>query len=328
MSVINPSLSVPQPSHGWVALLLHVLSQTYRRWLALPETWQLAELSESKEWRLEGETFWRERVQELIAAGFWPAGVNRKTSPGTSFLRGLSVTHVVKNLQAELQRCADPLAGPYSIVTYYDANYPDLLRQIIDPPAAIFCCGNLQALERPCVGLIGSRKASRYASKLAYDVAVMLADRGYQVVSGGAYGCDAAAHWGTLGTSIDPVPTTAVMAGGLETLYPRGNRHLFEQIRVRQGLFLSERLWHASCRPYDFPIRNRIIAGLSLGTIVVQAAKKSGAISTANLALQQGREVVVVDSPGLDIRFEGNRQLIDAGAPMASTPMDLVACLV
>jgi DNA processing protein len=134
------------------------------------------------------------------------------------------------------------------------------------------------------------------------------------VVSGGAFGCDIAAHLGVLRGRFNPAPAICVFAGGLARLYPRANDRVFRQLLATGGVLVSERLWYASCRPRDFTARNRIIAGLSGLTVVMQAAQRSGALVTARLALDRGADVAVLHHPQDDVRARGSQQLLADGA--------------
>lgn len=161
-----------------------------------------------------------------------------------------------------------------------DPRYPYLLRHIEDPPLGIFYLGNLALLEKPSLGIVGARKAASDAIHETQRLAELLANEGAAVVSGGAMGIDTAAHLGTLMSRERESPAISVQAGSLERLYPKCNDYLFRRILSSGGLFLSERLLGSQPRPYDFPVRNRIISGLSNRILVMQASLRSGAIST------------------------------------------------
>lgn len=196
-----------------------------------------------------------------------------------------------------------------------DPRYPPLLKVIKDPPAALTVMGDECLLMKQMVAIIGSRKASGFAMLETEKIATRLAKRGLIIVSGGAYGCDIAAHQGALNCSTTlPIPTVVVFAGGLGNLYPKGNHRTFAELKEGRAVFLSERLWYAPIRKYDFPVRNRIISGLAHQLLIMQAGLKSGAMVTAKIALDQGRDVLVLRHPRGDIRATGSQQLIDDGA--------------
>ncbi|NRA67831.1 MAG: DNA-protecting protein DprA [Pseudobacteriovorax sp.] len=203
----------------------------------------------------------------------------------------------------------------YRYLSICQAEYPYLLRQIKSPPWGLFVKGSIDLLTRPSIAVVGARKASFDALQQARILSQSLARDGALIVSGGAIGCDAAAHLGALNLGFEPAPTAVVFAGGLDDLYPRRNHILFRDIAETGGLFLTERLFGSRAQPFHFPIRNRIIAGISNRVILIQAAEKSGAMNTVRTALDFGRDVMVFDGDNDDIRFSGNRQLQFAGAP-------------
>ena len=200
------------------------------------------------------------------------------------------------------------------LIDFFHPAYPYLLKHIPDPPACLACMGDLSLLGQPKLCLVGSRKASDFAFQESRALGLALAQKGAVVVSGGAVGCDAAAHLGALESELTPAPTIVVFAGGLRKFYPQCLSSLFERLQNRNALFISERLWEYPARPIDFPVRNRIIAGLSSYLAVMQAGSKSGALKTASYALEQGREVYALVHEEDDIRAEGSRQILEDGA--------------
>jgi DNA processing protein len=205
-------------------------------------------------------------------------------------------------------------AAGATYLTYHDSAYPETLRAMADPPLALTLEGDLTLLERRRIGVVGSRKASALAMRESFALGRLLAETGFSVVSGGALGCDIAAHQGVLAARLLPPPAVCVFAGGLSALYPRRNEWVFRQLRGQGGLLASERFWWAYCRPIDFPARNRIIAGLSEMVVVMQATQRSGALITARLALDQGRDVAVLEHPADDVRALGSTALLTDGA--------------
>lgn len=195
-----------------------------------------------------------------------------------------------------------------------EKHYPSLLNCISDPPWAITYWGDSELFSKDAVALVGARKASSHALEQSYAFGHAAADNGLTVVSGGAFGCDIAGHRGVLLSSASPCPAIVVLASGLSNLYPRANEPWFREIRRRGGILMSERLWWAACRPNDFLVRNRLISGLAKATCIMQAARRSGAMTTARFALDQGRDVYVLEGDKDDIRMEGNRGLSDDGA--------------
>jgi DNA processing protein len=205
-----------------------------------------------------------------------------------------------------------------------DGVYPQLLREIFDPPVTLYVKGEwATCLEQPCVAIVGSRRSSTYGQNTATMLARDLAQRGITVISGLARGIDAAAHKGALEAGGR---TVAVMGTGLEQVYPRDHRRLAEEILEKGGALVSEFPLETPPAPQNFPYRNRVISGLSLGVVIVEAAENSGSLITARLALEQGREVFAV--PGnITSRnsFGANYLIKGAGAKLVQQWQDIVA---
>jgi len=206
-----------------------------------------------------------------------------------------------------------------TVVTLEDADYPKLLREIADPPLALYIKGSLPA-EEIAIAVVGSRHASLYgmqtAERLGYDLAL----RGVTVVSGLARGIDGASHRGALKAGGR---TVAVLGSGLTHLYPPEHEELSAQI-VEQGAVISEYPMETLPEPYNFPRRNRLISGLSLGVVVVEAAARSGALITANCALEQGREVFAVPGPITTPTSQGTHHLLKEGAKLVTSVEDIL----
>ena len=206
------------------------------------------------------------------------------------------------------------------LVTRDDAEYSAALHTIPDPPLALYVRGALTAADGVAVAIVGARHASAYglacADQLSYDVAL----RGITVVSGLARGIDAAAHAGALKASGR---TLAVLGGGVARLYPPEHVALAERI-AQQGAVLSEYPLQTPPLPEYFPRRNRIISGLSLGVVVVEASQRSGALITADCALEQGREVFAVPGPMTAVTSQGTHHLVKQGARLVTSVEDIV----
>lgn len=188
--------------------------------------------------------------------------------------------------------------------------YPPLLREISDAPALLYLKGSAALLANPCVAIVGSRRASLESRKIAAQLARKCAESGITIVSGMAMGIDESAHKGSLnevGRSI------GVLGTGIDLCYPTENRELYASM-AKNGLLLSEFAPDAKPRPANFPVRNRIISGLSLGTVVVEAAEKSGSLITAHLACEQNREVFAVPGKVYSDKSMGCQNLIRQGA--------------
>jgi DNA processing protein len=208
-----------------------------------------------------------------------------------------------------------------TFVAIGEPDYPQRLQMIDDAPPLFAVRGNTAALSLPMVGIVGARNASaagmRFAERLARD----LGAAGFAVVSGLARGIDGAAHRASLGTG-----TIAALAGGHDQIYPPEHGSLAEAI-VTEGALVSEMPMGWEPRARDFPRRNRLISGLAAGVVIVEAAKRSGSLITARMALEQGREVFAVPGSPLDPRTEGSNDLIKQGATLVTEAADVVAVL-
>ena len=199
--------------------------------------------------------------------------------------------------------------------------YPSSLKAIIPPPPVICVRGNLDVLFQQLIAIVGARNASASGRKLAKDLANDLGNAGLVVVSGLARGIDTAAHQGALDTG-----TIAVLAGGVDCVYPPENKDLYGAISTK-GLVVSEQPIKYVAQGRDFPKRNRIVSGLSLGVIIVEAGLRSGSLITANFAADQGREVYAVPGSPLDPRAKGPNRLIRDGATLIETAEHVLQAL-
>jgi DNA processing protein len=232
-----------------------------------------------------------------------------------------------RQIAAARRRAHDELARldrlNITLLTPDCSAFPSALRDIPDSPVLLYCRGHLDWLERPAVAIVGSRAASDYGRRVAAALAADLAAAGIAIVSGAAYGIDAAAHRGAL---TDGGGTIAVLGCGVDVIYPRTHAELIASIAAN-GLVLSE--YPLGTRPdaFRFPARNRIISGLVKAVVVVEATEKSGSLITARLALDQGREVFAVpgrvDSP----KSAGTHRLIQQGACLILNAADILEAL-
>ncbi len=202
-----------------------------------------------------------------------------------------------------------------------EPDYPLRLQMIDDAPPLVAVRGNHAALSMPAVAIVGSRNASAAGLKMAQIIAQGLSEAGFAVVSGLARGIDAAAHRASLATA-----TMAVLAGGQDCVYPPEHEELLAAI-LPNGIAITEMPFGWEPRARDFPRRNRLISGLSLGVVIVEAAKRSGSLITARLALEQGREVFAVPGSPLDPRAEGTNSLLKQGATPVTEAADVVSVL-
>lgn len=206
------------------------------------------------------------------------------------------------------------------VITLYDAAYPSHLKQIDTPPLVLYVKGELVPEDTLSISFVGSRDAKDYGRKVSYRLSYQLAQRGLTVVSGLARGIDTAAHRGALEAGGR---TIAVMGNGLSLIYPATNKDLAEKI-TESGALVSEFPMGAKPKPRNFPRRNRIISGLTLGTVVVEASNRSGALITARLAGEQGREVFAVPGEIFSELSMGTHKLINNGAKLINTVDDLL----
>jgi len=207
------------------------------------------------------------------------------------------------------------------LVAHCEADYPALLREIADPPPVIALIGPADLAARPAVAIVGARNASANGSRFTRQLATDLGAAGVVVVSGLARGIDTAAHQGALATG-----TVAVVGGGIDVVYPQENRDLYDRI-ADQGAIIAEQPAGTEPRARHFPRRNRIISGLSYATVVTEAARRSGSLITARMALEQGRDVFAVPGFPLDPRAQGPNQLIKQGAQLCEGAGDIVTAL-
>jgi DNA processing protein len=199
-------------------------------------------------------------------------------------------------------------------------DYPSLLEEIYDPPLVLYCRGQHSVLELPAVAIVGTRRPTYYGLQIAQGLAFDLAKRGIAIVSGLARGIDAASHRGCLEASGR---TAAVLGCGIDVVYPREHRQLSQKV-VEDGLLLSEFPPGTSPAPQNFPVRNRIISGLSLGTVIVEASEYSGSLITARLAMEQNREVFAVPGNLTSPQSFGPNYLLKQGAKLVQVWRDIV----
>ena len=206
-----------------------------------------------------------------------------------------------------------------------EPKYPILLNHITNPPLVLNVLGNSALFQQPSISVIGSRKAHPQVIKYSYELGKRLAQFQIVVVSGGALGCDIAAHKGVLSVNDwKEYRAIVVLAGGLSSFYPNQHRQIFKHLLEGGGAVISERLFHQKPHPKDFSIRNRIISGLSYELIVMQAGEKSGSLQTAKRALDQGREVLVMRPDLSNQLSHGSIDLIQDGAYSFENPDDLL----
>ncbi len=205
-----------------------------------------------------------------------------------------------------------------------DKEYPENLKYLSDASPILFVKGNLDILLKKSVSIVGTRNASLNGKVLARKIANDLSEAGYNVVSGMAHGIDRAAHVGALASSNHL--TTAVLGTSINEIYPPENNDIYQEISEK-GCLISEFPFNSVLSPRNFPRRNRLIAGISMGTLVIEAQEKSGSLITDHLATDYGREVFAVPGSPVDPRSSGPNALIRDGATLVSNAQDIIAAL-
>ncbi|MGA8529960.1 MAG: DNA-processing protein DprA, partial [Acidobacteriaceae bacterium] len=224
----------------------------------------------------------------------------------------LSTGEAGKAADEELEKVA---ATGAALVTYHDDAYPERLREIYDPPPLLWVRGDASLLARPALAVVGTRHPTPYGTGIAEKLARELAERGLIILSGMARGVDTAAHKGALAAKK---PTIAVWGTGVDVIYPKENKGLAEQIVAGGGVVLSELPLGTFPAPQNFPKRNRILSGMSVGVLVIEAGEYSGTRVTARCALEQNREVFAVPGNVTTRNAWGPNLLIKQGAKLTS----------
>lgn len=253
------------------------------------------------------------------AREIWEAPLERlRAIPG--------LEHLAEEFTAQRARVkvAEELAGiarlGLKIITLADGGYPRPLRSLTDPPPVLYLLGDYQERDELAIALVGTRRSTPYGRMVAEQLARELSRLGLAIVSGMALGIDTAAHRGALAAGGR---TVAVLGSGFARPYPQQNLRLMREIAASGAVF-SEFPLQAEPDPWNFPRRNRIISGLSRGVVVVEAPEKSGALITARLALDQGREVFAVPGRIMDETSRGSHRLLKAGAKLVETAEDVI----
>lgn len=229
--------------------------------------------------------------------------------------------HSRRPLSDAARELAQAQAAGCRLLTWDEPEYPSRLREIYDPPPLLYVKGNAGLLNRHLISIVGARRPTPYGNQMAMRLAKDLADRGLVVVSGAARGIDASAHRGALSSAGGA--TIGVLGCGIDVVYPKENKKIFEEIEQR-GAIISEFPLGTFPAPQNFPIRNRIIAGMGLGVVVVEGAQYSGSLITARLAMEFGREVYGVPGNATQPSSFGPNQLIKQGAKLVTGWEDVV----
>jgi DNA processing protein len=240
-----------------------------------------------------------------------------------SYLSAKAISHLRQaNQQQVEQHLAWQQAAPdHHIITLADPHYPAALREITDPPAVLMLQGDPQLLNDPQLAIVGSRRMSSYGKNNAFQFAKHLAEIGLVITSGMAFGIDSMAHQGALAAHHGK--TIAVFGTSIDQVYPSQNRALAEKIR-EHGALISELPLGTSTQAFHFPRRNRIVTGMSLGLLVVEAAVASGSLISARLAMEQGREVFTIPGSIHNVNSKGCHQLLRQGAKLVESSQDIL----
>ena len=229
--------------------------------------------------------------------------------------------HSQRPLSDAAKELAQVQAAGCRLLTWDEPEYPARLKEIYDPPPLLYVRGNIELLSRHMISMVGARRPTPYGNQMAERISRDLADRGLVISSGLARGIDASAHKGALSSATGA--TIGVLGCGIDVVYPKENKKIFEQIEQR-GAIISEFPIGTFPAPQNFPIRNRIIAGMALGVVVVEGAQYSGSLITARLAMEFGREVFGVPGHVTQPSSFGPNQLIKQGAKLVTGWEDVV----
>lgn len=263
----------------------------------------------------------RPRLRALLGLELAGERVCRLDAAGLASTLRLSVAEAEQARRLSDPDAAARVAAAWTdpALTIVDSSYPERLRATADAPLVLFHRGDAALLETTAVAIVGSRKASPYGVNVAEMLARQFASRGLAVVSGLAWGIDAAAHRAALETGA----TVAVLGTGLDVAYPRSNQKLQQRI-AEKGLLLSEFPAGTTPQPHHFPVRNRIIAGLASAVVVVEATARSGSLITARLAAEEGRDVMAVPGSVFGEGSAGAHRLIQDGAKLVTCAQDVL----
>lgn len=262
-------------------------------------------------------------LEPFFERGFTPSDILEWIEAGENpfWKASLEKVRLVFHPGKEIENCEK---FGIELITFWDEHYPFLLKEISDPPILLYCKGELEESDRAAVAIVGSRNPSYYGQEQAKHFSSKLARWGLTVISGFARGIDRVGHEAALEVPFGR--TLAVMGSGLDVIYPKEHKHLFEAIQEK-GAIISEFALGAAPLAENFPQRNRIIAGLSLGTLVIEAHSRSGSLITAHQAVDEGREVFALPGRVDQLQARGTHRLIREGALLVETPEEILETL-
>lgn len=265
------------------------------------------------------------KIQRLLKIFQSPNKIFRSTKfelSDLSFLSENVIKEIVENSDNEFVENQLQMLGKHNVrlISILDEEYPDLLKFIYAPPIFLYIKGKILPKDNNAIAIVGTRKASNYGKLSTQKIASEIAKSGFTIISGLAYGIDGCAHNAALNVGGR---TIAVFGTGLETVYPSSHRNLAERI-AQNGALISEFPMGTKIETWNFPTRNRIISGMSKGTLVIEGGKKSGALLTAKMALDQNREVFAIPGNINSKNSEGPNYLIKLGAKIVTKASDIL----
>lgn len=250
---------------------------------------------------------------------------NRKTLVDLRFLKNPSIDFLLNQKEERIKNAKKALEysikNQIQLITVFDEAYPDRLKNLYSPPYAFFAKGDLELLKNPLtLGIVGSRTPTFLGINIAKEWSKGLSQHGFTIISGMASGIDGSSHWGSVN---ELGGTIAVLGTGIDQCYPKENQKLYEKISEK-GLLISEFSLGEKALPYHFPMRNRLISGLSQGVLIIEAKEKSGSLITANNALDQGKNVYAIPGDISKASSFGGNQLIKDGAKLVTEINDIL----
>lgn len=295
---------------------------------------------------VEGKKYWiwlslipnlgSKKIQKLLERYKTPEAIYQAKREELEMLKGIGEKTVTQILDKRIRNSVEKhieymVRNNIDIIPMIDEQYPQILKEIYDPPISLYCKGNKEILNQKSIGIVGCRETSEYGKKAAKYFAYHLAKEGRHIVSGLAKGVDSYAHIGAICVQEECYPhvhnikncgkcgkTIAIVGNGLDMVYPKENERLERKIIETGGVILSEYPLGTKPEKMNFPARNRIISGISQGILVVEAKEKSGTLITVDFALEQGRDVFVVPGNINSINSVGTNRLIQQGAKLVT----------
>lgn len=275
-----------------------------------------------KIWGIKGNKYLLNIIEKIKGSDFWHLSEKEILKEFPDISQGMVKEVVLARDKLNHQKEYEKIRRlGIKIYTIGDNKYPQSLKNIYDPPPLLYVRGKLVE-KNLAIAVVGARKASPYGKKVAYDLAAQLSDNNIQIISGMARGIDASSHQGALAGKGG---TIAVLGSGIDIIYPRENRGLYDKIiNLENSAVISELPLGSQPLKHHFPLRNRIISGLATGIVVIEAGEKSGSLITAELGLEQGKDVFSVPGPITSPLYKGSHKLIKDGAKLVDCVDDIL----